>query len=96
MSPTGAAATEHLALIGSAVDPHILTLQDAFKDRSAPGGGMFQTFTHGVALRYQQQKAAGVEDPFTTAEDEMAAMQLAAAKLACSLQNKEACTMCSA
>ena len=29
-------------------------------------------------------------------EDEMAAMQLAAAKLACSLQNKEACTMCSA
>ena len=29
-------------------------------------------------------------------EEEMAAMQLAAAKLACSLQNKEACTMCSA
>eukprot|EP00802_Teleaulax_amphioxeia_P006652 Tamp_06656.p1 GENE.Tamp_06656~~Tamp_06656.p1 ORF type:complete len:831 (+),score=294.83 Tamp_06656:66-2495(+) len=28
-------------------------------------------------------------------EEEMAAMQLAAAKLACSLQNKEACTMCS-
>ena len=32
----------------------------------------------------------------TPEEDEMAAMQLAAAKLACSLQNKEACTMCSA
>jgi len=32
----------------------------------------------------------------TLEEDEMAAMQLAAAKLACSLQNKEACTMCSA
>jgi ribonucleoside-diphosphate reductase subunit M1 len=32
----------------------------------------------------------------THEEDEMAAMQLAAAKLACSLQNKEACTMCSA
>ena len=32
----------------------------------------------------------------TPDEDEMAAMQLAAAKLACSLQNKEACTMCSA
>lgn len=37
----------------------------------------------------------GVKRTQSAEEEEMAAMQLAAAKLACSLQNKEACTMCS-
>ncbi len=37
----------------------------------------------------QFQRSMSVED------EEMKAMHLAAAKLACSLQNKEACTMCS-
>ena len=39
--------------------------------------------------------APQLQRPMSAEDEEMKAMQLAAAKLACSLQNKEACTMCS-
>ena len=57
-------AERHLALLGTAEDPFIISLKDAFKDSGASSGGTFQWFTEGVIMRETERRASGQECPY--------------------------------